>query len=281
MQKTEKARDSAIFSRDKDSGSKLFFSLKNLFYRTEKSSANAAVTTAVPEMKTESIKSDVKKLARPEPDLRSRVRHVYRQLLNQSQSLQGQQPRRASHEVTVSHFDTALHKLFDGKKLFDGESKKLFKELGNIKAFVEQNEEMSESNKRQLLKDLDLLIKMATNDKEKKPDKKDAEKIHIMQSFKNDFDSNFKSMIAEIPGMNEQSADVKIIREAIIRTANAGLSTQIINDPYNLKKENFKKEFEATLKLQFNNNISSDLLTQITNAVSISFDIAEAEKLKK
>ena len=181
----------------------------------------------------------------------------------------------------MSHFDTALHKLFDGKKLFDGESKKLFKELGNIKAFVEQNEEMSESNKRQLLKDLDLLIKMATNDKEKKPDKKDAEKIHIMQSFKNDFDSNFKSMIAEIPGMNEQSADVKIIREAIIRTANAGLSTQIINDPYNLKKENFKKEFEATLKLQFNNNISSDLLTQITNAVSISFDIAEAEKLKK
>jgi hypothetical protein len=88
-------------------------------------------------------------------------------------------------------------------------------------------------------------------------------------------------MIGEIPGMNAQSPDVKIIRAAIIRTAKSELSLQINADSNNLKKENFEKAFEATLNLQFNNTISLDLLSQIKKAVSLSFDFAVDEELRK
>ena len=240
-----------------------------------------AVTKAVPQATTSSINSEVEKLGRPEPDLRSRAQHVYRQLLNQSQSVQGHQPGKASLEVTVSHFDTAVHKLFNGTKLGNGESTRMLEELVDIKKFVEQNNEMNASSKNQLLSDLDLLIKMAVNDKEK-IGTGHSPQTQMVQSFKMDFDSNFKSMIAKIPGMNnEKRTDVKIIRAAIIRTANTELSLQINDDSNDLKKENFKKAFEATLKIQFKNNISSDLLNQITKAVSDSFDFADAEKLRK
>jgi hypothetical protein len=211
---------------------------------------------------------EVEKLGRPELDLRGRVRQVYRQLPNQT-------------EVKVSHFDTAVHKIIDGTKLYGDELTKTLKELGDIKTSVEQNKEMNDANKNQLLKDIDLLINLAANGKEKIGTGHSLQ-TQMVQSFKTDFDSNFKSMIAKIPGMNnEKSTDVKIIRAAIIRTANTELSLQINDDSNDLKKENFKKAFEATLKIQFNNNISSDLLNQITKAVSDSFDFADAEKLRK
>jgi len=181
----------------------------------------------------------------------------------------------------VSHFDTAVHKIIDGTKLYGDELTKTLKELGDIKTSVEQNKEMNDANKNQLLKDIDLLINLAANGKEKIGTGHSLQ-TQMVQSFKTDFDSNFKSMIAKIPGMNnEKSTDVKIIRAAIIRTANTELSLQINDDSNDLKKENFKKAFEATLKIQFNNNISSDLLNQITKAVSDSFDFADAEKLRK
>lgn len=265
--KLEEASDGTIFSGDKGSGSKLFLLLKNLFTRTDKSSASAAVTKAVPQAATRSINSEVEKLSRPELDLRGRVRQVYRQLPNQT-------------EVKVSHFDTAVHKIIDGTKLYDGELTKTLKELGDIKTSVEQNKEMNDASKNQLLKDIDLLIKLAPNGKEK-IGTGHSPQTQMVQSFKTNFDSNLKLMIAKIPGMNEQSANVKIIRAAIIRTANTELRLQINDDSNELKKENFKKAFEATLKIQFNNNISSDLLNQITKAVSDSFDFADAEELRK
>jgi gas vesicle protein len=294
-QSTENASHGTVLERSKGSGSKLLVALKFFFSRTDKSKANAvvvnavpqvtikpittpptkkvsfapdAVTKAVPQATTSSINSEVEKLGRPEPDLRSRVRQVYRQLPNQT-------------EVKVSHFDTAVHKIIDGAKLYDGELTKTLKELGDIKTSVEQNKEMNDASKNQLLKDIDLLIKLAANGKEKIGTGHSPQN-QMVQSFKTDFDSNFKSMIAKIPGMNnEKSTDVKIIRAAIIRTANTELSLQINDDSNDLKKENFKKAFEATLKIQFNNNISSDLLNQITKAVSDSFDFADAEKLRK
>lgn len=263
--KPEGASHATIFSRGKGSGGKLFLSLKNLFSRTEKSQAKTVVAQAVNVPTTDSIKSEVTKLDRPELDLRGRVRQVFRQLPNQS-------------EVTVSKFDTAVYKLFEGIKLGDGESTKTFKELVDIKTLVEQNEK-NDSRKSQLLKDLDLLIKLTTNDKEK-IGTDNSPQFRMVQSFKKDFDSKFKSMIEKIPGMNEQSAHVKIIRAEIIRTANTELSLQAIADSNNLKKDDLRKEIVATLNFQFNNSISGELLSQITDAVDISFDFAHAEKLR-
>ncbi len=150
----------------------------------------------------------------------------------------------------MSHFDTAVYKSFNGTKLGYGESPKMLKELDDIKKFVEQNNEMNASSKNQLLSDLDLLIKMAVNDKEKIGTGRSLQ-TEMVQSFKTDFDSNLKLMIAKVLGMNEQSTDVKkIICAAIIRTANTELSLQINDDSNDLKKkENFKKAFEATLKI--------------------------------
>ncbi len=263
--KTEEASHATIFSRGKGSGSKLFLSLKNLFSRTDKSQAKTVVAQAFNVATNDSIKSEVTKLRYPEPDLRSRVRQVFRQLPNQS-------------EVTVLSFDTAVYKLFEGIKLGEGESTKMFKELDDIKTLVEQNEK-NDLRKSQLLTDIGLLIKLATNDKEKIGTGNTPQDL-MVQSFKMDFDLKFKSMIEKISGMNEQSAHVKIIRAAITRTAHTELSLQINADSNNLKKDDLRKEIVAKLNFQFNNSIPSELLIQITNAVDISFDFAHAEKLR-
>lgn len=263
--KPEKASHATIFSRGKGSGSKLFLSLKNLFSRTEKSQAKTVVAQAVKMVMTDSIKSEVTKLDRPELDLRGRVRQVFRDLPKQSEVTK-------QSEVIVSHFDTAVYKLLEGQKLGDGESTKTFKELDDIKTFVEQNEK-NDSRKSQLLNDLDLLIKLATDDKEK-IGTGISPQFRKVQSFKENFDSKFKSMIEKIPGMNEQGAHEKIIREAIIRTAHTELSLQIIADSNNLKKDDLIKTIKVTLNSQFNNSISDELLSQIIEAVDKSFDFA-------
>ena len=287
--KPEGASHATIFSRGKGSGGKLFLSLKNLFSRTEKSQAKTVVAQAVNVPTTDSIKSEVTKLDRPELDLRGRVRQIFRDLPKQGEVTKPSDVTKQSEvtkqskvtkqsEETVSKFDTALFKLLDGIKLGDGESTETLKELVNIKKYVEQNEK-NDSRKSQLLKDLDLFIKLATNDKEK-IGTENSPQFRMVQSFKMDFDSKFKSMIEKIPGMNEQGAHEKIIRAAIIRAANTELSLQIIADSNNLKKDALRKEIVATLNSQFNNSISVELLSQITNAVDISFDFAHAEKLR-
>jgi gas vesicle protein len=151
--KTEKASTATIFSRGKESSSKLLLSLKNLFSRTDKSSAKAAVTQEVPKDIIGPIKSETRILAKPGPDLRSRVRQVYRQLPNQT-------------EATVSKFDSVIHKLFDGVKLSNDELTTL-QALAHIKTFVEQNEEMDTSIKDQLLKDVEQLENLAKMIKKK------------------------------------------------------------------------------------------------------------------
>ncbi len=287
--KSEEASHATIFSRGKGSGSKSFLSLKNLFSRTEKSQAKTVVAQAVKMVTIESIKSEVTKLDRPELDLRGRVRQVFRDLPKQGEVTKPSEVTKQSgvtkqsevtkqskvtkqSEETVSKFDTALFKLLDGRKLGDRESTETFKELVDIKTYVEQNEK-NDSRKSQLLKDLDLFINLATNDKEK-IGTGISPQFQMVECFKEDFDTKFKSMIEKIPGMNEQGVHEKIIREAIIRTAHTELSLQIIADSNNLKKDALIKEIEATLNSQFNNSISVELLSQITNAVDQSFDFA-------
>ena len=160
---TEKVSHTTIFSRGENSGSKLFLSLKNIFSRTEKSQAKAVVAQAVPEATTGSIKADHKKLDHLEPDPRSRVRQVYRQLLIDPS--QESQPGKVSHEAIVSRFDTVISKILGKKITGDGEVKRTLEELNDLKTFVNQNKKMNDSSKNQLLGDLNSLINMASEDK--------------------------------------------------------------------------------------------------------------------
>lgn len=56
--KPEEASHATIFSRGKGSSSKLFLSLKNLFFRTEKVPASMAIEKAVPQAGTQSIRTE-------------------------------------------------------------------------------------------------------------------------------------------------------------------------------------------------------------------------------
>ena len=93
-----------------------------------------------------------------------------------------------------------------------------------------------------------------------------------MKNFKSDFDENFRTMIKGISDLGEQIADEKIIREAIIRISNTESSLQINDDMKYFQKEYLIRSIEATLTVQFNGNIATELMGQVTNAVTSSLE---------
>jgi hypothetical protein len=160
--KPEEASHATIFSRGKGFGSKLFFSLKNLFSRTDKSSASAAVTKAVPQATIDSIKTENKKGDSVELTPRVRVRMEYRQLLDleaskakgQSGGVDASKAKGKSYEVKVSMFDSAVAKLQRGDELKDWDKKTLDEVLPKLKTAVEENEKLDESMRKKLLSDI-------------------------------------------------------------------------------------------------------------------------------
>ena len=157
--KPEGASHATSFSRGKGSGSKLFLSLKNLFSRTEKSSASAAVTKAVPQTTIDSIKTENKKSDSVKLTPRDRVRMEYRQLLDleaskakgQSGGVDASKAKGKSYEEKVSIFDSAVAKLQRGDELKDWEEKALDEVLPKLKTAVEKNGKLDESTRKELL----------------------------------------------------------------------------------------------------------------------------------
>jgi hypothetical protein len=158
---TENASHGTLLERRKGSGSKLLLALKDLFSRTEKSSAKAAVTNAVPQATTESIKTENKKSDSVKSTPRDRVRIAYRQLLfvetskakAQSGGVGASEERKLSYEEKVSIFDSGIARLQRGENLKNREEEVLDAVLPQLEKAV-QNGSLGESKKQELLSDL-------------------------------------------------------------------------------------------------------------------------------
>ena len=141
-----------------------------------------------------------------------------------------------------------------------------------------------DSRKTQLLSDF---TEVANNSAEKKsnqmhkPVTKDPEQLSFEKSFMNDFDTKLRSILPDKIRGGEKDPNIKIFCETVIKIVNAELDRQINNGSNDLQKENIEKEVELTLNSQFKSNIPNELLAEIKNAVSISFDFADAEELRK
>ena len=161
--KTEKASQATIFSRGKSSGSKLFFSLKNLFSRTDKSSASSAVAKVIPQAPIGSIGTKNEKSSSSEFDQRTRLRMAYRNFLDPSETGLGSRGKEQGYEEKVSIFDSAIVRLKRGDELKDWEEKALDQVLPKLKTAVEENGKLDASMIQQLLSDLSHIRKDLTH----------------------------------------------------------------------------------------------------------------------
>ncbi len=160
-QSTEKADHGAIFLRNKDSGNKLFLSLKDLFSRTDKSSASTVVTKAVPHATIGPIKAENKKSVRFEPDQQTRLRMAYRNFLDPNGAGLGSRGKDQGFEEKVSHFDSAVLKVLSGRELKEGDEKVLDEVLPKLKKATEENGQLNGSTRKKLLSDFSDLANKA------------------------------------------------------------------------------------------------------------------------
>ena len=151
--KPEETSHTTIFSRGKNSGSKLFLSLKNIFSRADKSSASAAVTKAVPQATIAPIKTENKKSVRFEPDQQTRLRMAYRNFLDPKGAGLGSRGKEQGYEEKVSHFDSAVLKVLNGRELKKEDENVLNEVLPKLKKATEENGQLNGSTREKLLSD--------------------------------------------------------------------------------------------------------------------------------
>jgi hypothetical protein len=202
--KREEARDGTIFSRGKGSGSKLFLSLKNLFSRTDKSSASSTVAKAVPQATIEPIKTPQTK----------KVRSAY-------------------------------------------ENRKIEMPMPSNSTEISNKNAEKKSNQLQ-------------NPTDKEPEQLESEKY-----VKDSFNNKLKSVL------NEVFPDSNLYVKNFINAANAVMTEQMTDPSKLLDKENIKEGVKSKLNAQLGDSIEADTMDAIIDAVSISFDFAEVQEVRR
>lgn len=202
--KPEEASHTTIFSRGKGFGSKLFLSLKNIFSRTDKSSASSAVAKAVPQATVKSIKTPQTKKVR---------------FAAENRKIETPTP---SNSTEVS----------------DKAAEKKSNHLQNINP-------------------------------------KEPEQLEFEKYFKHNFNDCLKSEL------NEVFPDSNLYVKNFINAANTVL-TDNMNDPSKLiEKENIKEGVKSKLTAQFCGSLAAETMDAIIDAVSISFDFADAQEFRR
>lgn len=210
--KLQKASDGTIFSRGKGSGSKLFLSLKNLFSRTDKSSASSTVAKAVPQATIEPIKTPQTKKVRFEYE--NRKIEIPMQM-----QMQMQMPSNST-------------------------------EISNKTAEKKSNQ--------------------LQNPTDKEPEQLESEKY-----VKDSFNNKLKSVLNEV--FYESNVDVNNIIEA----ANAVMTEQMTDPSKLLDKENIKEGVKSKLNAQVSGSIEAKMMDAIIDAISISFDFADVQEVRR
>ncbi len=104
---------------------------------------------------------------------------------------------------------------------------------------------------------------------------KEPEQLEFEKYFKDNFDKKLTSELNEIfPGYGLQNKN-------FVNAANAVMIGQM-NDPSKLmEKENIKEGVKSKLNAQFSGSIEADTMDAIIDAVSISFDFADVQEVRR
>jgi hypothetical protein len=157
---TKKENVGTIFSRGVDSTKKLLLSLKSFFLKTQASHASAAVTQAVPQATTQSIKAETKRVRLMPDHPRDRIRMAYRGFLDPHNGMKPlAKTKGPGYERKVSFFDSAVGKILKNEPLKPSDLQVIEEELPKLKNAVANNTNMSSSLKKQLLLDLENIEK--------------------------------------------------------------------------------------------------------------------------
>ncbi len=106
------------------------------------------------------------------------------------------------------------------------------------------------------------------------PTGKLPEQLDFEKFFKHNFNESLRLAL-------DQTFDSSLFNKNVISAANTVITMQMNDDSQVLKKENIVKAIESKLIAQFNNSIESEIMEGIINAVSISFDFADAQEVRK
>lgn len=281
---TQETRSRSVFSRGADSGNNLFSSLKSLFSRTDKSQAKAVVARTVPSAVLEPVKAGTGKRVHFEFDSRTRVRMAYRNFLDPSGTGQTPKPKGQGYEEKVSHFDSAMYKVLNGVQLHEGDKKIINQELPHLREFIENNAVISVSEKTTLLKDFSEIWKKAVQTNPHQPSMpvgQQSEQLIFEKSFVNDFKVALRSALDNMVDTDNQRGNTGTFIGVIVDIAGTELIRQMKDESKIMKKEDVEKNIQSRLNSTFNNDIPIAMMTNILDAISMSFDFADAEELRK
>jgi hypothetical protein len=107
------------------------------------------------------------------------------------------------------------------------------------------------------------------------PTDKEPEQLESEKYVKYNFNNKLNSVL------NEVFPESKIYVNNFIEAANAVMTEQMNDSSKLLEKENIKEGVKSKLNAQFSGSIEADTMDAIINAVSISFDFADVQEVRR